>query len=224
MNGILILGAGGHAKVVADILLTQGQLVIGFLDDNPATWGSTLFGLPVLGPIDTFTDHAPTGLILAIGSNRARRAIAARLNPRRAHWVNAIHPRATIARSARLGRGVVVAAGAILNPDCQLGDHAIVNTSATVDHDSVVGDYAHLAPGCHLAGDVRVGAGALLGVGVSVKPGCAIGDWATVGVGAAVVRNIPPNVVAHGVPATWAATPVGVAFSSDAYESADHER
>jgi sugar O-acyltransferase (sialic acid O-acetyltransferase NeuD family) len=204
MSGILILGSGGHGKVVADILRSAGCEVAGFLDDAPGHVGMRVLDLPILGTVDGYAAHRPSGLILGIGANHIRQRIAGQLGSAAAQlWCNAIHPRATVAQSARLGRGVVVAAGAVINPDAVIGDHAIINTGATVDHDSIIGDYAHVAPGAHLAGQVTVGAGVLIGVGAAITPSCSIGDWAVVGAGAVVVRDIPASVRAKGVPARW---------------------
>lgn len=204
MTRILIIGCGGHGKVVADILQQQGAQVYGFLDDDPATWGHTRLGVPVLGSLATLSLHAPDGVVLGIGLNRIRQQVVERLGAQAGSlWYNAIHPRAIVAPSARLGRGVVVAASAVINPDAVVGDHAIVNTGASVDHDCVVESYAHVAPGAHLAGGVSVATGALVGAGATVAPARSVGAWATVGVGAAVVHNVPAGVVAKGVPARW---------------------
>ncbi len=204
MNNILIVGAGGHAKVVADILLSQGMAVGGFLDDDSATWGLNRLNMMVLGGIEMYTHYDLVGLIMGVGSNPARQRIVERLGREAQRlWVNAIHPRATVASSVRMGHGVVIAGGAVVNPDSVLGNHTIINTSASVDHDCFIGNYAHLGPGTHLSGGVRVGEGALLGVGVSIAPGCSVGAWAVVGAGAVVVRDIPDHVTAKGVPARW---------------------
>jgi len=202
MSGILIIGAGGHGKVVADILLRQSMPVRGFLDDDPTTWGTLRLGLPVLGPIDTFSDYSPEGLAMGIGSNALRQDVVKRLGTLAQElWQSAIHPRAILAPSAKIGRGTVIAAGAIVNPDAVVGEHVIINTGATVDHDCRIGDFAHIAPGVHLAGGVRVGEGSLVGIGGSVIPGCNIGQWTTIGAGAVVVDDIPSHSVAVGVPA-----------------------
>ncbi len=201
-GGVLILGAGGHGKVVADILLCQDVPVLGFLDDNPRLEGQARLGLPVLGAIASYSRYEPSGLTLGIGDTTQRRRVVQRCGPAAHHlWRNAIHPRATIAASARLGRGVTVSAGAVVNPDATLGDHVIINTGATVDHECVVAAYGHIAPGAHLAGCVRIDEGALVGTGANVCPGCSIGAWSIVGAGAAVVRDIPAGVTAIGVPA-----------------------
>lgn len=204
MSGILIIGAGGHGKVVADILLRQSMPVLGFLDDDPTSWGTSRLGLPVLGAIDTFWNYSPEGLVMGIGSNMMRREIVGRLGSL-AHdlWQPAIHPEAVIALSVSVGRGTVVAAGAVVNPDTYLGDYGIINTGATVDHDCHIGDFVHIAPGAHIAGGVRISEGALLGIGSVAIPGSAIGEWATVGAGAVVLDNIPDHAVAIGVPARW---------------------
>lgn len=203
-RGVLVIGAGGHAKVVADILACQGEIVIGFLDDNPDSWGTRRLGLPVLGGIDLFDSHSPGGLVMGIGDNMARQRIVGRLGTAaNGLWRSAIHPRSTVASSVRVGSGVVVAAGAVVNPDSVLGDHVIVNTGATVDHDCMIGNYVHIAPGVHMSGGVQVGLGVLIGVGASVAPGKTIGDWAVVGAGAVVVRDVPGRVTAKGVPARW---------------------
>jgi sugar O-acyltransferase (sialic acid O-acetyltransferase NeuD family) len=201
---VLILGAGGHGKVVADILQCQDIKSIGFLDDNPKLWKTEYFGLPVLGPISDLHQYHPKGIIAGIGSNKIRKKIVATIEAEyNSLWVNAVHPRATIAASVRLGYGVVIAAGAVVNADTIIGNHVVVNTSATVDHDCVIEDYVHVAPGAHLAGTIHVEEGALIGIGASVIPNLSIGSWAIIGAGASVVRNVPPDVTAKGVPARW---------------------
>ncbi len=202
MSGILVLGAGGHGKVVADILCCQGKPVVGFLDDDATLWGTTRLGLPILGAIVTYADHAPGGLILGVGNTAARTEIVQRLGARVSTlWCNAIHPRATVARSARLGRGVAVMAGAIVNPEAVLGDHSVVNTGATVDHECMLGDFAHVGPGAHLAGGIRVGREAFIGIGASVMPNLSIGDRAIVGAGSVVIADVPCGVIVKGIPA-----------------------
>lgn len=203
MSGILVIGAGGHGKVVADILLARGLPVAGFLDDDPALVGAERLGLPVLGPIESWPAHAPAALSMALGDNHARQRVAGRLSLPAARWISAVHPTAVIAPSARLGSGVVIAARAVINPDAVVGDFAIVNTGATVDHDCELGAFCHVAPGVSLAGGVRVGEGTLIGVGASCIPYRAIGAWSVVGAGAVITRDIPGGVTAVGVPARW---------------------
>jgi sugar O-acyltransferase (sialic acid O-acetyltransferase NeuD family) len=204
MSGVLVLGAGGHAKVVVDILQMQRVSVLGYLDDDPNRSGTIWLELPVLGQIEDYRKLGYSGLVMGVGSNKARQKVVNSLG----HavddlWVNAIHPFAIVARSAKIGRGVVIAAQAVINPGAVIGDHVIINTAATVDHDCVIGDYAHIAPGVHLAGGVQVGRGVLVGIGAQVIPNRTIGAWATIGAGATVIHNIPAKVIAKGTPAKW---------------------
>lgn len=201
MSAVLLIGAGGHAKVVADIFRCCDVSVSGLLDDDAKRWNTTYFGLPVLGAPESFADHGAQGLILAIGSNAIRRQLAARLLPAQDWWQSAIHPRAIVAASARVGQGSVIGAGAVINADSIVGDHAIINTGASVDHDCQIGNFAHLAPGVHLAGNVKIGEGAFLGIGSVVTPGVQIGDWAIVGAGSVVLRDVPARSMVYGVPA-----------------------
>ena len=195
---VLVVGAGGHAKVVIATLRAAGRAVAGVLDDDPERRGASFLGVSVLGATERLAQHEGDA-VLAIGSNAVRRRIADAFPDVR--WTAAVHPSATVHSSVDIGAGAVVFAGAVVQPDSRIGRHAIVNTAATVDHDSAVGDFAHLAPGVHLAGAVTVGEGAFLGIGVVAVPGVAVGAWATVGAGGVVVRDLAPKVVAVGVPA-----------------------
>jgi sugar O-acyltransferase (sialic acid O-acetyltransferase NeuD family) len=206
MRTVVIFGAGGHGQVVADILLRRQETgapdkPIGFLDDNPALAGRIVLGLPVLGPLERLDEVDHGGVVVGIGDNRIRARIFASLRARGECLVTAVHTTAVIAPDARLGDGVVVMAGVVVNTGSVIGDDAILNTGCTVDHHGRIGDHAHVAPGAHLGGEVRVGPGALVGVGSAVAPGRTIGEWAIVGAGAAVVRDVPPHTTAVGVPA-----------------------
>ena len=203
MSAILVVGAGGHGKVVADILARQGKTVAGFLDDDDSIRGQMRLDLPVLGAIVDYQSYDDHILVPGIGSNSARKTVAERIGLTADQWISAIHPAATIAPSVSLGRGVVIAAGAIINPDAVIGDFAIINTGATVDHDCQIDAFCHIAPGVNLAGGVRVGQGTLIGIGASVTPYRNIGQWVVVGAGAAVTMDIPDHVTAVGVPASW---------------------
>ncbi len=202
MAGVLILGAGGHAKVIADILRCRGAAVLGFLDDDPTKWGGTFCGRPVFGSIDSYAEYGADGLILGVGDIALRTRIVRRLgDPAAPLWCNAVHPCAIVAETVRMGRGVAISAGAVVNPDVVLGDHVIVNTGATVDHDCSIDAFAHIAPGAHLAGGVQVGREVLICIGAAVAPWYRIGDGATVAAGAVVVTNISGHVSVKGIPA-----------------------
>ena len=175
---VLVYGAGGHAKVVIDILERSDDCeVVGILDDDPKLTGTTFLGYPVLGGMAWLEDqHPDVGLVLAIGDNATRRSLAERLRPLPLNPVTAIHPSVQIGRDVSIGEGTVVMARAVVNPGATLGRYSIVNTGATIDHDCLIGHYAHICPGAHLGGNVRVGDGALVGIGASVIQNIAIGE------------------------------------------------
>lgn len=196
---VVVMGAGGHAKVVIGALRACGRRVSAVYDSTPEKWGRTCAGVTVLSAAE-YSYEAGSEVILAIGDNRARQELDRRLS---APSPVLIHPAAWVDPTARLGPGTIVCAGAVVQAEAVVGRHAIVNTGASVDHDCVLGDYVHAAPGARLAGRVSVGEGALLGVGSSFVPGVRIGAWSTIGAGAAVVDDVPGGVVARGVPARW---------------------
>ena len=202
---VVIIGAGGHGKVVADILRAAGGAnLVGFLDADPALRGQTVAGLPVLGPVNLLAKlwqqnvrHA----VVAIGDNRTRRRYGDVLREHGLEPRSAVHPSAVVSASAALGRGVVVAANATVCAEARVGDFAIVNTAAVVDHECVVGAAAHIAPGVRLAGRVRIGDEAFVGIGATVIQCLTIGPGAIVGAGAVVTRDVPELATVVGVPA-----------------------
>jgi len=195
--GIVVIGGGGHAKVVIGALQAAERLVIAVYDDDPATWGTALLGVRVVGPISAVKKESYEGVI-AIGDNVTRKVISEKV---KLQWTTVTHPTAYVHPSVRVGVGSVVFAGAVLQPETKIGDHVIVNTGATVDHDCTIGDFVHIAPGANLAGAVQLGEGAFLGIGSTVNPGVSIGAWTVVGAGGVVTRSLPDHVVAFGVPA-----------------------
>ncbi|TMQ26957.1 MAG: acetyltransferase [Deltaproteobacteria bacterium] len=195
---LIVVGAGGHAKVVVATARAAGFRVAAIVDDAHERWGTILLGVAVSGPSEPMLQDPAAQVVLAIGDNAARRRRAAGA---RCCFASVVHPSAIIDPTVRLGAGSVVFAGAVIQPDTVLGPHAIVNTAASIDHDCVLGEAVHLAPGVRLAGNVTVGDEAFLGIGVVVIPGVSIGARTTVGAGAAVVHDLPAGVVAVGVPA-----------------------
>jgi sugar O-acyltransferase (sialic acid O-acetyltransferase NeuD family) len=204
----LVWGAGGHGRVVADVVRAAGGRVAGFTDRDPALVGRPAVpGAPpvLLSDEELLRELAEDGprawdaLALGIGDNRAR-LDAFRQAPA-GLWPALAHPSAVLSPSATVGAGTVVMPLAVLNANARTGSAVIVNTGAVVEHDCRVGDGAHLSPRCVLAGGARVGEGAWVGAGATVLPGISVGAWAVVGAGAVVVRDVPEGTVVAGVPA-----------------------
>ena len=202
---LIVFGAGGHAKVVIDIIEQQGSYEIaGLLDDDPRHQGKNFFAYPVLGTradLPALLSAQLCHAIVTIGDNASRAAVAAHLNLLGWRFASAIHPRASIGRGVSIGPGSVIMAGCVVNADAYLGAQVIVNTGATVDHDCHVEDAVHIAPGCHLCGDVSVGRGTLLGAGSTVTPGVSIGSGVLVGAGSTVIRDVADSAKVSGTPA-----------------------
>jgi sugar O-acyltransferase (sialic acid O-acetyltransferase NeuD family) len=195
---LVVVGSGGHAKVVVATAQAAGIDVQGVVDDAADRWGSRVLGVPVIGATASVLDDAGALAVLAIGVNATRARLAAAA---RCQFVTVVHPDAIVHPSVELGPGTVVFAGAVIQPDTRIGAHGIVNTGASIDHDCALGAAVHVAPGARLAGGVALGDGVFVGIGAVVVPGVTIGAWTTVGAGAAVVGDLPPGVVAVGVPA-----------------------
>ena len=203
---IVIWGAGGHAKVVADILRCMGGYEIaGFLDDaNPNRHGQAYCGAMILGgkeQLPRLREQGITKLILGFGDCGARLKLWECVKNLGFDFATAIHPRATVAADVPIGEGTVIAAGAVINPGSRLGANVIINTCASVDHDCIIEDGAHLSPGARLGGKVTIGRGTWLALNSTVVPGTTIGAGAIIGAGAVVLSNIPPRVLAYGIPA-----------------------
>jgi sugar O-acyltransferase (sialic acid O-acetyltransferase NeuD family) len=203
---VLILGAGGHAQVVADILLRMrdaGAAVapIGYLDDNVELTGRTLLDLPVFGGLDAASNIEHDAVIVAIGHNQTRQHIFEALLARDERFMVARHPSAIIAPDVQIGPGTMICAGAVVNPGSAIGANVILNTGCTVDHHNTIGDHAHIAPGVHLGGDVRIGSGTLVGIGATVIPQRSVGAWSAIGAGSVVTKNVADCMMAAGNPA-----------------------
>ncbi|MDV7137750.1 acetyltransferase [Maribacter sp. TH_r10] len=193
----IVLGAGGHGKVVASILIQNEIDVFGFYDDNEEYQGKSFMGIPVLGKISDLKSDKNVHAIIAIGDNSRRKELAQKFD---FYWINAIHPFTSIDPSAKIGVGNVICAGVIIQRGSRLGNHNIVNTKTSLDHDCTVTNYCHMAS-ANVAGSVNLKEGAFLALNSSVLPNLNIGEWSIVGAGAVVIKDISPNKVAIGVPA-----------------------
>ncbi len=200
-----IYGAGGHAKVVAEILRLNGNEVVGFIDGiDPRRKASVFYGGTVLGGDEALEGLLQSGVqhvVVGFGDNRLRMETAARLVKMGFHLVTAKHPNAMCSADTSIGEGTILASGVVIGPSTSIGRNAIINTQASLDHDCRVRDGAHLGPGAVLTGCVDVGECAWVGAGAVIADHKAIGAGSIVGAGAVVVKDVPPAVVAMGVPA-----------------------
>lgn len=203
----IIIGAGGHAKVVADaVVQMRGSRVCGFLDNTKAT-GEIYCGYPILGDegcLPAILQQEPTlEVVVAIGHNWHRKVVVERLVAAcpTLHFGNVIHPRTSIARGATIGPGAVILAGAVIGPDVRVGGHAIVNHVCSVDHDSILEVYSSLAPGVVTGGLVSVDVGAAISTGAVLGRGVNIGVHAVIGAGSTVLHDVPAMAFAVGTPA-----------------------
>ena len=204
LHRLLIWGAGGHAKVVADLARASGWEIVGFLDEDPQRQGQPFYGATILGGsshlIVSGTDRA-VPVVVAIGDNAARERCLA-LAQREGYTVPVLtHPSAVVSPTAQLEPGTVVMAGAIVQADTRIGAGGIINTGASVDHDCVLGRCVHVAPGARLTGQIEVGNLTLIGVGAVVIPRVRIGERCTVGAGAVVIHDVLDGETVVGVPA-----------------------
>lgn len=202
---VLIVGAGGHGQVVADILLRQqaaGQDVRlqGFIDDEPLLERTELMGFPVFGSRQMLAHVPHEALVAAVGENSIRRQLFDELIQAGERFINAVHPSAVFGSDVFLGQGCVVMPGVIVNIGVRIGDNVILNTGCTVDHHCKLDAHVHIAPGCHLGGNVTVGEGALIGIGATVMPGRRIGSWSQIGAGALACEDVPDRQTIVGVP------------------------
>lgn len=203
MARMIVIGGGGHGKVVAELAGLAGHSVIGFVDGGQPA-GARILGLPVLGDEQLLEDGAflrEHAFVVAIGAQATRRRLALSLLERGAALASLVHPRAVLAPSARLGCGSVVAAAAVVGTEARIGRFCIVNSNATVDHETALADGVQVCPGANLAGGVRCAADAFIGTGAAVLPSVRIGARAVVGAGAVVLRDVPAEAVAVGNPA-----------------------
>jgi len=198
---VVVLGGGGHAKVVISTLRAAGISVPGVYDVADGSLGRRILGVEVLGPDEQVVPDGASWAVIGIGSNEGRKRLAG--NPVLAglEFATVVHPHSFVDPSVSLGAGTVVCAGAVIQPGVVVGRHVIVNTGATVDHDAHIGDFCQVSPGAHLAGKVHLEEGVLVAVGASLVPGVRVGAWSTVAAGAVVLDDLPAGVVAMGVPA-----------------------
>ncbi len=197
MCDLIIIGGGGHAKVIADIAIQSGYTIRGFLDDNCEI--EAVLGYCRLGSVADCVNFTDCSFIIAIGNGKIRRMIAEKYP--QLDYVTLIHSSAVIGSEVKIGKGTVVMPLSVINACAEIGEFSIVNTAAVVEHDSIVGDFTMLAPNCTVCGLTKIGSNCFIGAGSTVRNVLSICDNVTVGLGAAVVKDITEEGTYVGVPA-----------------------
>lgn len=198
MKKVIVIGAGGHAKVCADIILKSGDEIVGFYDEIEP-YGEML-GFRKLGLLKEWKQYCDCEFLIAIGDAKARERISNMLKD--AKWYTAIHPTAVISNiDVQIEEGTVVMANAVINAGTYIGKHCIINTGCIVEHDNSLGDYVHISVGAHLGGKVNVDDQTWIGLGASVLNGVRIHANIVVGAGAVVVHDLLEQGTYVGVPA-----------------------
>ncbi len=199
-----IFGAGAHGRITLDVWRSASpDAEFHFIDDNPRMHGKIIDGVPVDGGIQFLLDHFTPAdeAVVAIGYNNVRLLLGQRLENRSLILGNAIHGSAVVMASARIGGGTMIFAQAVINTGANVGKHVIINAGAVVEHDSVIEDGALLGSGVSTGGRVTIGEGTFIGAGTTLAPRIKVGQGSVVGAGSVVVKDLPPRVLAYGVPA-----------------------
>ena len=196
---LILIGASGHGKVIADIAKRVGYAEIAFLDDGESVVHCAEYD--VLGKSDSAKNYADCDFAVSIGNAQTRQKMIEKLESADLPIVTLIHPNAVVAEDAKIGKGTVIMAGAVVSPCVEIGRGCIINTCASVDHDCQIGNYVHVAVGAHVAGDVTVGDYTWIGAGSTVINDLTIVGKCMVGAGATVVKNIEEPGTYIGVPA-----------------------
>jgi sugar O-acyltransferase (sialic acid O-acetyltransferase NeuD family) len=196
-ESVVIIGASGHGKVIADIIIKSGDCLLGFLDDDDSL-PDKILDFPILGKTEDICKYDnKVKFIIGIGNNSLRKQIDEKYS---INWYTAIHPSAVIAVDVSIGKGSVVMANSVINPSTKIGRHCIINSGAIVEHDNEIGDFVHISPNVSLGGTVKVDELTHVGIGVTVKNNVSITTECVVGAGAVVVRDITEKGVYVGVP------------------------
>ena len=195
---IYIYGAGGHAKVVAEIAEQSGAFILGAIDKN-------LLKKLLLDKYNVYLTLESTDLkgyekfVIAVGNNLYRKRIASE-ELKDKSYQTLIHPHSYVSNYAEIDEGTVLMAGTVVNADAQIGKHCIINTNASIDHDCLLEDFVHISPNASLAGNVFVGEGTHVGIGACVIQGVKIGRWCTIGAGSVIIKDVPDGCTVVGNP------------------------
>lgn len=198
MNSLIIIGAGGHGKVAADIAVKLGYSDIKFLDD--LRHGEYCLGFPIIGSTSDASKYQTSEFFVAVGDSKRRELIMKDLDRLGLHVINLIHPSSVIGSDVSIGKGTIVMAGAIINSGTRIGNGVIINTSASVDHDNKIGNYSHVSVGAHLAGSVTIGKSCWIGIGSVISNNLSICNNCYLGASSLVVKNLSEPGIYYGAP------------------------
>lgn len=201
---IVVVGRGGHSKVIADMILSyQENGIVGYLDDkyNDVGLVENIYCGPISSAKQLVEHFKDLKFVVAIGDNKVRQTIVQKLKLSDENYISVIHKSAVISPSAKIGFGTVVMPHSVINADTRIGVHSIINSGSVIEHDSIIGDFSHICPGTTLTGTVQIGEGGYVGAGSTIIPNIKIGDWAIIGAGATVITDIPSHCTAVGIPA-----------------------
>ncbi|MEH7076826.1 acetyltransferase [Neobacillus drentensis] len=201
---VVVIGHGGHSKVVSDIIRANKELqFIGYLDNKYER--IQLMNNFIYGPVEAANqlkqEYNNLKFVMAIGDNKVRKSVVEKLGYSKSDFITIFHPSAYISPSAKIGHGTVIMPQAVINADVVIGDHCIINSCSVVEHDSRLEDYVHLCPNSTIAGTVEMGEGSCVGSGATIIPNISIGEWTMIGAGATVIDHVPSNCLAMGTPA-----------------------
>ncbi|MCR6096271.1 acetyltransferase [Salipaludibacillus agaradhaerens] len=202
---LIIVGYGGHSKVLTDIAQRSKNVrVIGYLDDkfDGMTIDNGVFYAPLSFSIPLHLKFKDVKWLIGVGDNIIRKKIVKQLKLPREAYMTLVHPTAEVSPHATVGPGTVVMPHAVINADSTVGAHVIVNSGAIIEHDNIINDYVHLSPHATLTGNVEVKEGTHLGANATVIPGKTVGEWSVIGAGSTVIHSMPSFITAAGVPAT----------------------
>ncbi len=204
---IFIIGSSGHAKVIIDIVEKEGKYEIAGLIDSYKNKGEETLGYKIIGTEkdlpQLLASFPGASIIIAIGDNWIRHLVKEKITAiaPELKFASTIHPSAQIAKNVKIGKGVVIMAGAIVNSESTIGDFTIINTKAAIDHDGTMMRFSSLAPGVTAGGNVTIGEFSAISIGASIKHNISIGNHAVIGAGSIVLNNCNNNVIMYGVPA-----------------------
>jgi acetyltransferase EpsM len=202
MKKVILIGDGGHSKVIREIISRNEEYSITAILDDKFEFEEEVLGI-IQGPVsmvDLLNDEQ-TKIIVAIGNNSVRKKVVEGLTLPRDSYLTIIDPSAVISATAVIGHGTVVMPNAVINAEAVIGDHCIINTGAITEHENKVGNFVHLSPNVTLTGNVSIEDGVHIGAAATVIPGTTVGEWSVIGAGSTVIRNIPPDCKAVGSPA-----------------------